>query len=297
MNYGIMALVVLLSMPLVSAQEIISYNISVELGKDSAQENISVLIFNQLYYPLNTFSYTLRGDARNVEVYDREGRLNVNATKEGGTIIQSEFREPLQPNASTLIIIKFNMASAVSKVGEGYVFSPVFSLPEGTDEFRLKVRLPEGMGLPRPVTAGSSYTDVAPLPDGVYSDGRAIILAWRRYDVSGDFAVYIRYAEPGSKSKNYYLLGFFLILALAIFYLSRSKRRTKERGLDRDEMTVLELIKANNGVAQRDVVNITGFSKAKVSAVVSSLEKKGLIRKEKAGLINRLYLMHKYKKF
>jgi uncharacterized membrane protein len=297
MNRAIIALLFFIIFPPASAQEIRSYNISVWLKEDSAYEEISVLIFNQHYFPLKTFSYALKGDVLDIEVHDFEGRLDINTTRNGGTVIQSRFREPLQPNASTVVMIRFNVTNAVSKVGEGYVFSPVFSLPAGTEEFRLKVRLPEGMGLPRPVSGISGFTDVAPLPDSVYSDGRAIIFEWKRYRTAGDFAVYIRYTKPYTRGKKLYAVGFLLVLAVGGYYLLKSKRRRSEVGYMEDDMKrVLDIIKANDGIVQKEIVDITGFSKAKVSMIVSNLERDGLIRKEKFGLKNRLYLAEKYKK-
>lgn len=282
-------MVVLISLPIASAQEIISYNISVTLDKDSAKEEISVLIFNQNYFPLNTFSYSLRDDAKEIEVSDRLGKLDAKTVVEDGVTIQSKFREPLQPNASTFVTIRFTVPDAVSKVGDGYIFSPVFFLPAGTDEFRLRVRLPEGMGLSRPVTGEQGFTDVVPLPNRVYSDGVAIILEWWRYKPQGDFAVYIRYVQPRAENENLQLLIIIVVLFLGVMYLLRVRKKEKTLELSRDEERITELIKANPGVPQREIVEITGFSKAKVSSIISSLEKKGLIRKEKTGLINRLY--------
>lgn len=298
MKGAIFALVCLAVLPSVSAQEILSYNISVWLKDYTAHEEISVMIFNQEYFPLRTFSYALKGDALDIEVSDPEGELDVNKTRTAeGTIIQSRFREPLQPNASTVLRVKFSLTNAVSKAGEGYVFSPVFSLPSGTEEFSLRVRLPEGMSLPRPVSGASGFTDVAPLPDKVSSDGRAIILEWNRFGTEGDFAVYIRYARPYARGKEWYAVGFLLVLAAGGYYLLKSKRRKPEaKGVGDDEERVLNLIKAKEGIVQKEIADITGFSKAKVSMIVSSLERQGLIRKERVGLKNRLYLAEKHGK-
>lgn len=283
----------LLPLPLASAQEIVSYNVSVWLGRDSAQEEIWVEIYNQNYFPLKTFSYVLRGDVRDIEVYDSLGSLGVNISRGEETVIQSSFREPLQPNASTGVGIRFNVANAVRRVEEGYVFSPVFSLPPGTGEFRLRVRLPEGMGLQRPVSGASGFTDVAPLPDRVFSDGRAIIFEWRRLSGEGDFAVYIRFAEPYPGGWGLYVAGFLLVLLALGYYFFR--RRGKPEEIEDDKKKVLDLIRKKEGIIQKEIVDITGFSKAKVSMIISSLEKDGLIRKERLGLKNRLYPVEKYK--
>lgn len=296
MKPGIIGVVFLLAMPISLAQEIISYNISVKLEENSAREEISVLLLNQHYYPLKTFSYSLRADAVDVEVLDDKGSLVFNVSGDRGSTILSKFRVPLQPNASTTVTIKFKVPKAVSKAGSEYIFSPVFSLPAGTEEFRLRIRLPEGMGLPRPIQSGYGYTDVVPLPDRVHSDGKAIILEWTRFNEGGDFAVYIRYARPPGQNKNLYIATFFAVLILMAVYLRRSRQRAIAEQLGRDEIRVLDLIKEKQGIAQRDIVENTGFSKAKVSSIISDLEDKGIIRKKKSGLINRLFLTDKYRK-
>jgi uncharacterized membrane protein len=51
-----------------------------------------------------------------------------------------------------------------------------------------------------------------------------------------------------------------------------------------DEKTIMNLIKENkNQIRQREVVKILDWSKSKVSAVVSNLEYKKIVRREKFG--------------
>ncbi len=297
MKLGIIGLVFFLAMPVSLAQEIINYNISVKLEKDTAEEEISVLLYNQNYYPLKTFSYSLRADAINIEVYDEKGALDFNTTAYRGIVIRSKFREPLSPNATTRIAIRFTVPNAVRKAGSEYIFSPVFSLPPGTDEFRLKIRLPEGMGLPSPISEDSGFTDVVPIPDDVSSDGKAIILEWRRINVEGDFAVYVRFTRPYIQNNLYIAALISAIFILAALYFKWSRRKHAPLRVSEDESKVLELIRSKQGIAQKEIVENTGFSKAKVSGIVSSLEKKGLIWKKRIGLENRLYLSEERKKF
>jgi uncharacterized membrane protein len=154
------------------------------------------------------------------------------------------------------------------------------------------------MGLSRPVTKTSDFTDVVPLPDNIYSDGRAIIFEWERYNIEGDFAVYIRYIKPYEREKKLYVAGLLLLVLVAGgYYLLKLKRRKPEvEDMEDDKKMILDLIKANEGIVQKKIVDITGFSKSKVSMIISNLERDGLIRKERLGLKNRLYLTKKCKK-
>lgn len=296
MKLGIIGIVFFLSMPISLAQEILNYDISVKLEKDAAEEEISVLLYNQNYYSLKTFSYSLRADATSIEVYDDKGALDFNITADRGIVIRSKFREPLNPNATTRLAIRFTVPRAVRKAGSEYIFSPVFSLPPGTDEFRLKIRLPEGMGLPRPISEDSGFTDVVPIPDDVSSDGKAIILEWRRINIDGDFAVYVRFTRPYMQN-NLYIAALISAIFILALYAKWSRRKHAPMNVSEDESRVLELIRSKQGIAQKEIVENTGFSKAKVSGIVSSLEKKGLIWKKRIGLENRLYLSDEGKKF
>lgn len=292
MKWLIVILILLYTLPFVSAQEILSYNLSVELRDTTAHEDISIELFNQEYFPIKTFSYVLKGDVQDIEVLDADGKLEATVTEKDGSVIQSKFREPLRPNTSTWMMIRFDVINAVEKIGEEYVFSPVFSLPHGTKKFLLRVRLPEGMGLPRSVSRITRGTDVVPLPENVYSDGRATIFEWELHNGKGDFAVYIRYGKIRPDQRRVtYVIGFLLILVAVAYYFRWRMRKPEISYLEGDEGRVLGLIRSEEGILQKKIVESTGFSKAKVSMILSKLEKEGLIRKERYGLNNRLYII------
>jgi uncharacterized membrane protein len=62
-----------------------------------------------------------------------------------------------------------------------------------------------------------------------------------------------------------------------------------------DEKTVLSLIKENNNdIRQKEVVKILNWSKSKVSAIVSNLEYKKILRREKLGRSYRIELLRDY---
>lgn len=66
------------------------------------------------------------------------------------------------------------------------------------------------------------------------------------------------------------------------------------QGVDQFEKRVLTLLKTEEGIAQSMVGLRTEMSKAKVSQVVSGLEKKGLIARRPEGKGLRLYLKQKW---
>jgi uncharacterized membrane protein len=73
-------------------------------------------------------------------------------------------------------------------------------------------------------------------------------------------------------------------------YLGR-RERPKPEYVVADERLVLDAIKKEGGkIIQSDLVKNTGFSKAKVSKILSELENRNLIRKEKYKRTNLIFL-------
>jgi uncharacterized membrane protein len=62
------------------------------------------------------------------------------------------------------------------------------------------------------------------------------------------------------------------------------------KGLDEDEKRVLVAVKEQDGITQATLRLRTDFSKAKLSTVLGGLERKGLIKREKKGKTNQVFL-------
>lgn len=62
-----------------------------------------------------------------------------------------------------------------------------------------------------------------------------------------------------------------------------------------DEKMVIKLIKEYGSITQKDIVDITGLTKPKISRIVSDLEGRGIIKKIKVGRINKLIISDNYK--
>ncbi len=61
-----------------------------------------------------------------------------------------------------------------------------------------------------------------------------------------------------------------------------------------DEKIVMEEIMERKEITQKDLQEITGFSKAKLSRLITELEVRGLIRKERWGKTNMIYLSERF---
>lgn len=89
-----------------------------------------------------------------------------------------------------------------------------------------------------------------------------------------------------------FIVPIFLILLVIIIrmYLRKIRFEKVTKGLRDDEIYVLKIIMKHNGIEQKKIEEMTNFSKAKVSKILSELERRGLIRKERVGNRNKLYI-------
>jgi|GEM_PF-3192129 len=69
-----------------------------------------------------------------------------------------------------------------------------------------------------------------------------------------------------------------------------------ERVLTGDEMLLLRLIKDSEGITQDSLRFTTNFSKSKVSALITELEKNGIVHREEMGKTFRLFIADWLKK-
>ncbi|MEF8847451.1 MAG: MarR family transcriptional regulator, partial [Candidatus Paceibacterota bacterium] len=65
--------------------------------------------------------------------------------------------------------------------------------------------------------------------------------------------------------------------------------------VDSDQEMVINMLKENEGrMLQKDIVDKSDYSKAKISGVVKELEEKDIISKEKEGRSNKVVLKDKF---
>lgn len=87
-----------------------------------------------------------------------------------------------------------------------------------------------------------------------------------------------------------YILSIFII-GLIIFLVFKYKKPKKQEIIDQDLDYIINIIKKEgNRIIQRDLVQKTGLSEAKISLMITDLENKGKIRKIKKGRANIIIL-------
>jgi uncharacterized membrane protein len=90
---------------------------------------------------------------------------------------------------------------------------------------------------------------------------------------------------------SFIILILFIVIIAVILHSKRKERRFNVKDADQ----VIEVLREMGGSAfQKQIVERTGFSKAKVSEILSALEKNGVIEKVKIGR-SQLIVMKKMK--
>ena len=93
-------------------------------------------------------------------------------------------------------------------------------------------------------------------------------------------------AESGQSGAAYYILAAAPVLGLAGYLVYRRWWRERERYdvLPEDLEELVEIIRKNGGrITQKELRQITGYSEAKISLMLTDLERRGVIERVKKG--------------
>jgi uncharacterized membrane protein len=164
----------------------------------------------------------------------------------------------------------------------------------------MRVLLPEGSGL---VEQSNLTTPVVQPEDGEQGSlgGRRFYVEWKRnpsLDTNLRFQASYENLETTTPSILPFIAAAFLIAMVAAVVLKRMREvgRKQLEELDSDEKMVVDMLKQEGGdMLQKDIVEETDYSKAKISGVIGGLEEKDVVSKEKDGRSNRVTLNQKFK--
>lgn len=281
-------LVILLFIPLASATTIQREDITVELG---TPDTVTV---EREYRDITTerISYLVLGRYSPGDMSARDGEGELDCTVDTLSIGKEILCMPRERTNYTVEITYTGDFSDIEGDSEYFSYSNRIFVP--TRLVETQVVLPEGYGV---VESDGAYT---PGDAEVGSRGRRIFLQWSNSNVSiGDTVSYtVRYEQLdvleslALRQLTVLLAVTVLVLAFLVVYVIRKYGGEKTIAsvfpvLKEDEKEVLRFIIDNEGeVEQRDIVENLDYSKAKISRLVSDLEDRSLVKKEKKGRVN-----------
>ncbi len=260
--------------------EITEYNVAVDLSEGKVHEKITITL--ESYTSLEIFEYSFLYPLENLRVYDDSRNIKYEIRND---LLLCYLN--LKGFASYTFTIEFDTSGYISPVKEGkWVFSPIFQFSVPVENFLIEITVPEEMAVVSPIY---------PTPTSFYSYRESLVVKWKKESLTEgeEFLILLGYKPVTSSSSQ---LGYLSYVAAGVIsfllglYLGRRKEKSPEYVVA-DEKVVLDTIKKAGGkIIQSDLVKNTEFSKAKVSKILSDLESRKVVRKEKYKRTNIIFL-------
>jgi hypothetical protein len=180
-------------------------------------------------------------------------------------------------------------------------FSRTLNLPESPVVLDYELRLPPASI----VNAHSGDPPIVPAPTELRTDGQRIIILWRETSPSLPQRFFVRFSggDPSATDLFFDELGEWQVWVVFVFALilggvfgalvqrhlhERFSERTSlpfvpARLLSPDERTVIKFLHEHGTTGQKEIGKHLSWSKSKVSAIMTSLERKEIVSREKVG--------------
>jgi len=268
----------------------------IELNSNDADYTMTFLFVDS---PEGTLNYILPFKISNFETSANFRNYTCEADKKDwGTLIFCDFSSATDEGRA--LSIRFTRKNSVKKIEKVFHYETGIKTPEDVPRMITKVILDKGFILiPEPQTP-TTLVPFTPKDGSEGSDGRRIFVIWERDNISKgeglDISITYERTSPITQDNTIFLvLGVSILVVLLILGLKFKKEPPNnediERILKKDERKVMKIIKESGGACkQREIVRESDFSKAKVSRLIKDLEERGLIKVEKTGRTNKVYL-------
>jgi len=261
-------------------------------GKSSVKLTITFL------EPEESFSFNVIGRIQKFSASSEAGPVSCDVTANGISFVDCSLT--LTEEKRT-VEIEFETDDFVKISGERFFFVADLSLNKDINSVFTSVKLPEGMAL-----VGEDVTGRISFPENttIISDGRHHIVIWRLSGIDKDQTlkfqvIYEKITQPPLfqlRLRYFVIFGIAAAATIGFIYIRyfRKPEKLVLSVLDDFERKVLKVIVSAGGeTKQKKVVQETNLSKAKVSRVIKTLVKRGLIEVERIGRTNKLKLIKK----
>lgn len=214
--------------------------------------------------------------------------------------IGSEIKCRVNRTTDFNVSMDFETSGLVNNVQNVRVFRYSQSIYRPTDNYSLMVILPRGSAT---VSTNSSQPAISPAGE-TGSNGRRIFVRWVLDPNLGESLNFHVYYEDVSEGPDYGTIiavlfaGAVILLSLYVLHqiVSQESLESLYSELSSDQVHVLEILAENDGeMLQKDVVDQSDYSKAKISGIVSELVDREIISKKKEGRSNKLAISRKYR--
>ena len=292
-------LIALLIDPVYASEEAVfdTYTHTVEMGQGDSFHEINTLVI--VPETLQEIILNLPPRTEKLQVFINENECDyVLEEKKGHSVLTC----PLPEKSLTkhFISITYRTNYPIFELQDKLMYNSEYIPSYNTSKFNYILKLPVGYVIPDEKEVSFF---IHPEPKSIYSDGQRIILLWEQRNVDNAFEISVM-MEPtfASKSTVPLLIGLLVFIVLLgagyLYYTKRSGRRNTAAtvsypALVEHEKVVVDLLEKAEGnvMWQKQIQVESGFSKVKVSRLLQSLEKRGVIRKEAWGNTNKIHLV------
>jgi len=276
---------------LASSTSIAEENITIDLQDETVDAEI---YFNDL--TSSSFTYVTNHPVNNynVEIEGENAECEFEELAIGGEIsCPTDYRE------NFTVDLDYETSGLTNSQNSVNFFRYSQSVYRPIENYNIKVMLPEGTGL---IDQTNISTPVIEPENGVVgSEGRRIHIEWKLSPSLGETVSFQATYEQLSTSYTTVVIiiaSLLVLVGLLRFYLRQRSRKESSNVIDslpEDERDVLSVLRESGDMLQKDIVDESEYSKAKISGVISSLEEKEIIEKEKEGRSNRIYVKEEFK--
>jgi len=279
----------------VSATTISSEKVTVDL-----EENEITAVLDVESLTTETFNYQTSHPVRDLQV--KVNGENVGCSVEDlavGSTINCE----TDSTENFTVNINYETQGLVSSQDNIDIFRYSQSIYRPVDSYTFRAVLPEGTGV---VDQEDATTSVIVPKNGKVGNmnGRRFYVEWTTNPQLGESQNFKVLFEPFQERENDVLIPSSIIAAAIIaaigYFVYKRKNKVnatntlEELGED-EQMVVKMLQESESEMLQKNVVDQSNYSKAKISGVVSTLVEKDIVRKEKEGRSNKVSLREKFR--
>jgi len=289
-------------------ETLIKHNIIIKINQDNSLEITSIFVLaNNDTKPMNFFIFTINKTIDSVFCFDLIDPLHFTWTVDSqiGNILNITLRYPLQENDIYAFSVSYKIKDIIFQI-EGVLnyleldFDVIH--PRNTIKFNLEMELP----IYAELLDEEPLKPYFPIPINVKEENNIIRIKWEltNQDTNHSNLFLVRYIpnanlsiDAASHQVLFILLSLFggLILGagtILLYFVLRKKGSEKHLVtslLSKSEQEIIIAINLDGGVStQRRICEKTGFSNSKVSKILTKLEEKKVLDRNRWGRTNKV---------
>lgn len=289
------------------------YDVTVEiLANGTSYEKLNIFLQNKDNKEQDITHFFVSGDIYGLSISDDAKELNYTVKKSRWNTKEIEIylQKPLKRYDIVELTIRYARDDLVRIRGNELEFTSELAASEEIKKLRMSVKIPQGYSISNKFSQNNSgFVEIIKPAAQIKTDSDSVFVQWDTNDVKAGekmrFSLLLERIRPQrhiiEKSViNEGIVFILLILGIGIGYIASNyvhkKHVAQEQEhilsvLDENEQIVIrELINSENPLTQRELRRITGFSKAKLSRIISNLAERNIIEKHHKGKTNEIIL-------